>query len=188
VKPSRIPSEHAVAARLRAAGLKATAPRVAVLSYLAREHEHPTAEQVHRALVGAHPSLSLSTVYGTLEAFARSGLCRRVSGAHGQMRVDGTVEEHDHAVCRGCGAIFDVGRRKMALPPAPARVPGGARLVGVRLEYDVICSSCLRGETAPGKTRLSFRAKPAANGPRPGQLDKEVRRWRSSRARRRTKT
>ena len=147
------------AERLRRAGLRVTAARLAILALFAAERRHPTAEQVHAALHEAHPSLSLSTVYETLEAFVRAGLCRRVRSGDGLMRVDGTDVDHDHAVCRGCGRIFDVERGRLKLPAVPARLPRGLTVGAVRLEYDVICSSCLRGQA------------------RPGGQDKEKKRW-----------
>jgi len=60
------------AARLREAGLKATAPRIQILAALEIDKSHPTAEELHDRLRGEHPSLSLSTVYKTLEVFLRA--------------------------------------------------------------------------------------------------------------------
>ncbi len=169
--------------RLRRAGLRVTAARLAVLSLLGSERRHPTAEQVHATLHPAHPSLSLSTVYGTLDAFVRAGLCRRVRSGDGRMRVDGTAVEHDHAVCRGCGRIFDVERGGIALPPVPARLPRGLTVGAVRIEYDVICSSCLRGPKHAGGHDEDRRSRSAgAGGARPASRKKERKEktpWRS---------
>lgn len=128
--------------RLHRAGLKATGPRMIILAALEHDHSHPTAEQLYEMLRQDHPSLSLSTVYQTLDAFLRTGLCRRVSGAGDRLRVDGTPQDHDHAVCRLCGAIFDIDRRYFQLPTPPAQLPNGLRVTGVRFEYDVICPAC----------------------------------------------
>ena len=168
------------AERLRRAGLRVTAARLAILALFAAERRHPTAEQVHATLHEAHPSLSLSTVYETLEAFVRAGLCRRVRSGDGLMRVDGTDVEHDHAVCRGCGRIFDVERGKLRLPPVPARLPRGLTVGAVRLEYDVICSSCLRGQARPGGPNEDRRSRAAGvRGPGPASRGKEKTPWRS---------
>ena len=97
----------AIVARLREAGLRVTAPRVAVLEELERNRSHPNPIEVHRLLRARHPSLSLSTVYLTVETFANAGLLRRMAARDGRLRVDGVVDEHDHAVCRRCGDVFD---------------------------------------------------------------------------------
>jgi Fe2+ or Zn2+ uptake regulation protein len=72
------------------AGLRATGPRVHILTALEQDRSHPTAEQLFEALRPQYPFLALSTVYHTFDAFIRTGLCQRVSGAGDRMRVDGT--------------------------------------------------------------------------------------------------
>src|SRR5262245_36376441 len=92
-------------ARLRAAGLRVTAPRRAVLTELERNRSHPNPIELHRVLRARHPSLSLSTVYLAIDAFAAAGLVHRLPPRDGHLRVDGVVEAHDHAICRKCGAV-----------------------------------------------------------------------------------
>ncbi len=135
-------------ARLHRAGLKATGPRMVILATLEQDSTHPTAEYLYDTLRRDHPSLSLSTVYQTLDAFIRSGLCRRVSGPGDRLRVDGTPQDHDHAVCRLCGAIFDVDRDQVQLPTPPGHLSDGLMVTGIRFAYEVICSAC---QEAPGR-------------------------------------
>jgi len=130
------------AARLHGAGLKATGSRLVILAALEQDHTHPTAEHLYNTLRRDHPSLSRSTVYHTLEVFIRTGLCRRVSGPGDRLRVDGTPQDHDHAVCRLCGAICDVDRDQLPLPRPPEHVSNGLRVTGLRFAYEVICAPC----------------------------------------------
>ncbi|HKI84831.1 MAG TPA: Fur family transcriptional regulator [Candidatus Krumholzibacteria bacterium] len=130
------------ATRLRAAGLKPTASRVAILEILEEDRRHPTAEMVLDTLAGRMPSLSLSTVYANLEAFLQAGMIRRIRGAREKLRVDGTVQDHDHAICRVCGEVFDV---PQSLMPRPVGSPFESEefdFVDLHIEYEVICSSC----------------------------------------------
>jgi Fe2+ or Zn2+ uptake regulation protein len=113
-----------------------------ILAALEQDHTHPTAEQLYDTLRRDHPSLSLSTVYQTLDVFIRTRLCRRVSGPGDRLRVDGTPQDHDHAVCRLCGAIFDVDRDQLPLPRPPEHLSNGLMVTGIRFEYEVICSAC----------------------------------------------
>ncbi len=133
--------QHA-AERLRSVGLRATTPRVALLTQLGRDRRHPSAEQLHETLRRDHPSLSLSTVYDGLEALVRVGLCRRVATGDGRLRVDGLTHVHDHAVCRDCGAIFDIEVDRFPRPARLPRLPHGLRATGVRVEYEVVCADC----------------------------------------------
>ena len=139
-----------LAETLRAAGLRATGPRLAILETILEDCSHPTPEALHATLRERHPSLSLSTVYQTLEAFVKAGLCRRVNAGDNRLRVDGTPLDHDHAVCRACGRIFDVPRRSSAGLPVPVGLPAAFTLVGVRVEYDVVCADCSATATVPG--------------------------------------
>lgn len=132
--------------RLRESGLRATSSRVAILDHLEIDRRHPTAEMVYGSLRGDHPSLSLSTVYSTLETFIDRGLLRRVHTPDGLLRVDGTIADHDHAICRHCGAVYDVIRGD-APPKVHPDLPDGVHLLGVRVEYEVLCESCAK-ETA----------------------------------------
>ena len=130
------------AERLRAAGLKATGSRVAILDAVERNCHHPSAEDIYQELVESHPSLSLSTVYGTLSAFVKAGLVRNLSEVDGRLRVDGTKAPHDHAICRMCGAIFDVEPDPSIVPTPPLELPGGLAVLDMRIEYDVVCAKC----------------------------------------------
>ncbi len=130
------------AARLHAAGLRTTTPRLAILQLLEHDTSHPTAEQVYRRLRPAFPSLSLATVYNTLEAFTRRGLCRRVPPLDGRQRFDGTVEAHHHALCIACGSIFDIPAEVYQPPPPPPHLGSGLPVRGVQVTFDVLCSSC----------------------------------------------
>jgi len=131
-----------VAARLRDAGLRVTTSRVAVLEELERNRSHPNPIEIHRLLGPRHPSLSLSTVYLTIEAFAAAGLLRRMPARDGRLRVDGIMDAHDHAVCRRCGDVFDLPAQASMRRTAPRGLPRGTRVLGTRIEYDVLCARC----------------------------------------------
>ncbi len=148
-KPPAAPSAGP-ADRLKRAGLRVTGPRIAILAELEENRTHPGAEDVHRRLAARHPSLSVSTVYLTLETFARAGLVHRLPSRSGRLRVDGTVSDHDHATCRGCGTVFDVVRGPGPRPSLPVRLLPGLRVLEARIEYDVLCRRC-QGSAAPAR-------------------------------------
>jgi len=151
------------AGRLKAAGVRVSGPRVAILAALLQARSHPSAEQLLDSLKVQHPSLSLSTVYKTLEAFLAAGLCRRVRGDGLRLRVDGSADDHDHAVCRGCGRIFDVERALFPRPVAPPTLPSGLTLNAIHLEYEVLCPACRTGDE-PTNHEPPAPRKPARRG------------------------
>ena len=130
------------ATRLRTAGLRPTASRLAILEILEDDRRHPTAEMVLATLASRMPSLSLSTVYATLETFLGAGMIRRIRGAKDKLRVDGTQQDHDHAICRRCGGVFDVPQHLVPRPTTPPSLPDGLKLVDLHIEYEVECSAC----------------------------------------------
>ncbi len=97
-----------VARRLRGAGLRVTAPRLAVLDVLA-EHPHSTADTVARLVRVNHRKVSTQAVYDVLAACTDAGLLRRIEPAGSSARFETrTGDNHHHLVCRRCGRTADV--------------------------------------------------------------------------------
>lgn len=95
-------------ARLRAAGLRSTGQRRAVLAAMA-QLRHATVDELAAALHQTAPELSLSTVYRTLETLSEVGLVRHAHLHHGSPTYHEVDEEpHLHLVCRGCGAVGEL--------------------------------------------------------------------------------
>lgn len=158
-------AHHSMIERLRGAGLRATSSRVAILDQLQGDRRHPTAEMVYASLHDEHPSLSLSTVYSTLESFIDKGLLRRVHTPDGLLRVDGTLADHDHAICRDCGKVHDI-MRPGTRPDFEPELPPGVRLVAVNVEYEVLCSACAEHAASAndGSVGVGENTNPAGSG------------------------
>lgn len=109
--------------QLRAAGLRVTAPRVAVLAWLA-DHPHTTADQVAAAVRASLGSVSTQAVYDVLNAFTRVRLVRRIEPAGHPARFETrTGDNHHHLVCRECDRTEDV---DCVVGPAPCLEPADA--------------------------------------------------------------
>jgi Fur family transcriptional regulator, peroxide stress response regulator len=130
------------AEQLHRVGLKATGPRIVILELLEHDRSHPTAEQLYERLRQDYPSLSLSTVYQTLDTFLRVGLCHWVPGGDGRLRVEGSTQRHDHAICRVCRKLFDIERTEFPTLSPPQELPYGLLVTDWRIEYEVICLAC----------------------------------------------
>ena len=94
--------------RFRARGLKATPQRQAVFRALSGSTEHPTAEAVYATVSAEMPTISLRTVYQTLNDLASMGELHALDLGTGATRFDPTLEPHHHLVCVDCGRIDDV--------------------------------------------------------------------------------
>jgi Fur family ferric uptake transcriptional regulator len=95
-------------APLRAASLRVTRPRLAVLAAL-RDHPHVDTDRVIALVRGELPAVSVQAVYDVLRALTGAGLVRRIHPAGATARYELRVgDNHHHVVCRSCGAIADV--------------------------------------------------------------------------------
>ncbi len=102
----RTPSELTVAFRER--GLKNTPQRQAIFAHLHGNLSHPTAESVYVAIAQDMPSISLRTVYQTLNDLVAMGELTSVDLEGGAVRFDPNMTDHHHALCRQCGSLADV--------------------------------------------------------------------------------
>ncbi|WEO78240.1 Fur family transcriptional regulator [Cryobacterium sp. SO2] len=109
------------AAEIRAAGLKVTAPRLAVLTGLT-DSAHATAEQLFDTVSAGLPGTSLQAVYGVLNAFTTAGLVRRIEPAGSAALFERRVgDNHHHLICTGCRSVTDV---ECVVGEAPCLTPG----------------------------------------------------------------
>jgi Fur family ferric uptake transcriptional regulator len=94
--------------QLRDAGLRITAPRLAVLEALA-ENPHATADAVAQIVRAKLGRVSTQAVYDVLAACVEAGLVRRIEPAGSAARFETrTGDNHHHLVCRSCGRTADV--------------------------------------------------------------------------------
>lgn len=89
------------------AGLKATQQRLVIYHCLYIARSHPTAEDIYEQVRPENPSISLGTVYKTLETLVGSKLARKVPVSENKMRYDARMDPHSHIYCTNTGEIID---------------------------------------------------------------------------------
>ena len=95
--------------RLRGAGLRVTATRVAVLSVLDGSTDHPRVDQIIERVRHSGVSISTQATYDVCDALHRAGLARRIEPAGSPARFESRIgDNHHHLVCRSCGVASDV--------------------------------------------------------------------------------
>ncbi|MFA7316201.1 MAG: ferric iron uptake transcriptional regulator [Sulfuricella sp.] len=92
---------------LKNAGLKATLPRLKILSlFETSEVRHLTAEDVYRILLAEDVDVGLATVYRVLTQFEAAGLLVRHHFEGGKAVFElNQGHHHDHLVCLQCGMV-----------------------------------------------------------------------------------
>lgn len=89
------------------AGLKATQQRIVIYSALLSTVDHPTAEKIYETIRPQNPSVSLATVYKTLDALVNIGLANKVMSDQGSIRYDANIDTHNHIYCTNTKEIMD---------------------------------------------------------------------------------
>ena len=129
-------------ARLRAAGLKVTAPRLAVLDAVTG-NGHLDADAVHTRVLPELPGTSLQSVYNVLGALAEARLLRKIDSAGSAARYESrTGDNHHHLVCIECGAVSDV---DCVIGESPCLTPsntGGFAVETAEVTFRGRCAEC----------------------------------------------
>jgi Fe2+ or Zn2+ uptake regulation protein len=87
--------------------MRVTPQRVVVHRALRELDRHVTADELLDAVTDRLPSVSLPTIYATLELLEELGMVRRVQRA-GTTLFDPRTEPHHHLVCTRCGSVADL--------------------------------------------------------------------------------
>ncbi len=135
--------------RLRAAGLRVTAPRLAVLVALAGIDGHPDASAIAQAARARLGTLSTQAVYNVIQTLVNAGLVRRIepAGRPGLYELR-AGDNHHHLICRGCGAIVDVDCATGDTPCLTAADDAGYAIDEAEVIYWGRCPACLAIEAA----------------------------------------
>ena len=88
--------------------LKVTPQRLCIFRILSETTEHPTAETIYNNLQEEFPTMSLATVYKTLDTLVKHGLVQQLNVGEGSFRYDACILPHPHIQCTKCGKVVDM--------------------------------------------------------------------------------
>ena len=131
--------------RLREVGLRPTRPRVALAIILfGKGDRHVSAEVLFEEASGAEVSVSLATIYNTLNEFTKVGFLRQVAIISSKSYFDTNNTEHHHYYLEDRHELMDIPPTDVAVGKVPVPPEGYeiARVdVVVRLRRKTINSS-----------------------------------------------
>lgn len=134
---------------LRAAALRVTRPRVAVLGAVFA-HAHADTDSVIGAVREELPEASHQAVYDSLRVLTNAGLIRRIQPAGSVARYEARVgDNHHHVVCRSCGSIADVDCAVGAAPCLTASDDRGFSIDEAEVVYWGLCPDCTTAGSPP---------------------------------------
>jgi Fe2+ or Zn2+ uptake regulation protein len=162
-------SVEELTALFRSCGRKVTAQRQCIFGVLQGDVSHPTAESVYEAARAQMATISLKTVYQTLNELAAVGEVVALDLGTGTTRFDPNVESvHHHLVCRSCGKVRDL-HADFSGVTVPTGCEEGYEVAEAEVVFRGICGECRRrGGTFRGR---AARGDEALRGHRRGQVE-----------------
>ena len=139
---SLAPSDRHIVEALRRKGYKATPQRVAICRYTIPLRDHPSAKKIYEIVRKQYPTVSLATVYNTIDVLKELHMLQELPMIDGDTRFDPNVEVHINLVCLQCGSIRDFDSR--AIEDMVTKVAKTARfdVRGQSLAVYGVCQDC----------------------------------------------
>jgi len=128
--------------RLRAAGLRVTSARLAILAAVGAGRHFDT-DTITRAVREKVGHVTIQAVYEALHALTGAGLVRKIQPAGSPARYEQQAwDNHHHIVCRDCGAVADV---ECVVGHAPCLEPAsraGYTIDEAEVTFWGLCAAC----------------------------------------------
>ena len=128
---------------LQQAGLRLTPQRMAICRKLAETDEHPTAQMIYDQLRTEYPSLSLATVYNTLETLLKLGAIYSLGTAGDDaIHYDADTNPHVNLACTSCHRVIDLPSQHVHDLEHEVAARSGYQILGARVLYYGLCPQC----------------------------------------------
>ncbi len=141
--------------KYREIGIKLTPQRLAILDFLEGNTQHPSAEDIYRAVGRRFPTMSLATVYSTLSALKKRGRLLELTIDPDKKRYDPETGDHSHLICVSCKRIVDVPDEYGAHLPPKARQDFS--IIKGQTEFYGTCPVCKIKKASPIKEEYHVR-------------------------------
>jgi len=137
--------------------LAVTHQRITIYEALSSMPGHPSPEQVYECVRQQISSISLATVYKTINTFIETGIVHEASLHHGSIRLDSNLEPHHHMVCTKCKTIFDLKQGAIGPVLLKGTLPNGFRAQRLSVEVLGLCERCANSQDSmlQGVNRLA---------------------------------
>ncbi|NMA84698.1 MAG: transcriptional repressor [Epulopiscium sp.] len=131
-----------IADLLKVKGLKVTPQRIAIFHMLYNTAEHPSAEVIYKSLQETHPTMSLATVYKTLDALKKAELVQELNVGEDSFRYDAMIHSHPHVICMSCNMVHDLHTDILADLKGKVAHSTDFELVSEQIYFYGICPTC----------------------------------------------
>jgi Fur family peroxide stress response transcriptional regulator len=139
-------SDVSIIDTLRKKGYKATTQRIAVCRFALNSREHPSAQKIYAEVKKVHPTVSLATVYKTLQILKEQDLMQELDLPESKARFDSYMDPHINIVCLQCGNIQDSSDTIAREMVERVTTKADFTRTGQRIDIYGLCKTC-RGRT-----------------------------------------
>jgi Fur family peroxide stress response transcriptional regulator len=130
---------------LNRSGYRLTRQRREVLDALMEiTDQHPTASEVFMHVKAQSPTISLATVYNTLEKFSECAVIKQVNVEREPTRYCANLQEHAHFFCTDCGKVIDAPVHDPRKLTESWSLPDGTRVTSHEVVMHGVCPECNR--------------------------------------------
>lgn len=135
-------------------GMRLTPQRIAICKCLFETDSHPTATMIYDQVEAQYPSLSLMTVYNTLNTLVKLGLVNELGNAgDDNIHYDGNITPHINLACIECHKIVDITSPRTFDLGNEIGINSGYQLLGVRMMYYGLCPNCRNNPPAEKRSK-----------------------------------
>jgi Fur family peroxide stress response transcriptional regulator len=128
---------------LRQARMRITPQRIAICKLLTETDTHPTAGMIYEQVRAQYPSLSLMTVYNTLNTLVELGVVNALGHVgDDNVHYDVDLSPHINLACIACHKIVDIPFPQIHNFDNELSSASGYKLLGARLMYYGLCPEC----------------------------------------------
>lgn len=122
--------------------LSVTPQRLAIYKALLNDKSHPNPESVYNIIKPDFPTISLATVYKTLETLEKHNIISVVTPLHETVRYDAVMDHHHHIVCINCKKVVDIEDPELNKLEIPKKVAEENNVLDFSIQFNVVCSDC----------------------------------------------
>lgn len=139
--------ETGITKLLRDKGFKVTPQRLAIYSMLSGTKAHPNAEMIFNELQPHYPTMSLATVYKTMDILSQLGLVQVLNTGEDSFRYDANTMSHPHIRCTECGCVDDLEEINDEEFLAQVRKSTSYQITGRQFYFYGVCPKCQKTVT-----------------------------------------
>ncbi len=127
--------------KCRKHGYKITPQRLAIFDALQNNYNHPTAEMLYKEVSRKYPTITLTTIYKTLEMLINMGEIISLDINPERRHFDPRSEMHHHIICEKCKQITDIFEIDKEIK-LPKEIENKFLLKGYHIDFYGLCHKC----------------------------------------------